>query len=134
MSVPRTHIREAGHIRPALNPLRPHPSRTYRIDHVFPRHKLRRDRLREAGYNEDKVERIVEQARDGLANLQLVDPDALRGYLEQHDMADLPEGLDGFLDFYHSRRERLRQRLIGVLGREPGSLIEEPSSPQTTPS
>ena len=39
-------------------------------------------------------------------------------------MVDLPEALHGFLDFYEARRERLRQRLVGVLGREPGSLAE----------
>jgi hypothetical protein len=122
------------------------PSRAYHVDHVFPRDRLRRDRLREAGYTEDQVERIVKQARDGLANLQLLpggenigkserlplewardkypNPDALRGYLEQNDMEDIPEGLDGFLDFYEARRDRLRRRLVTVLGREPGSLAE----------
>jgi hypothetical protein len=124
------------------------PGKTTHIDHIFPRDKLRRDRLREAGYTEEEVERIVKQARDGLANLQLLpggenigkserlplewarekyaDPQALGGYLEQNDMADLPEDLDGFLDFYENRRERLRERLVAVLGREPGSLTESP--------
>jgi hypothetical protein len=122
------------------------PSRAYHVDHVFPRDRLRRDRLREAGYTEDQVERIVKQARDGLANLQLLpggenigkserlplewardkypNPDALRGYLEQNHMEDIPEDLDGFLGFYEARRDRLRQRLVTVLGREPGSLAE----------
>jgi hypothetical protein len=107
--------------------------------------------LREAGYDEEQVERIVRQARDGLANLQLLpggenlgkserlplewarkqypNPDALRGYLEQNDMVDLPETLDGFLDFYDNRRERLRHRLVAVLGREPGSLAETKLAP-----
>jgi hypothetical protein len=111
------------------------------------------DRLREAGYTEEQVERIVKQARDGLANLQLLpggenigkserlplewarakypNPDALRGFLEQNDMGDLPEKLDGFLDFYEARRERLRQRLVGILGREPGSLAE--ADPEVAP-
>lgn len=126
--------------------LYPHvdPSKAHHIDHIFPRDRIRRDRLREAGYSEEQVERIVKQARDGLANLQLLpgpenigkqerlplewarakhpDPPALQGYLDQNDMADLPEDLAGFLDFYESRRERLRDRLIAVLGREPGSL------------
>jgi hypothetical protein len=47
---------------------------------------------------------------------------ALRGYLEQNDMTDLPEGLDGFLAFYDQRRDRLKRRLVSILGREPGSL------------
>lgn len=110
--------------------------------------RFRRDRLREAGYTEEQVERIVRHARDGLANLQLLpggenigkserlplewarekygDPQALGGYLEQNDMVELPEDLDGFLDFYERRRERLRERLVAVLGREPGSLTESP--------
>ncbi|MDQ6805759.1 MAG: DUF262 domain-containing protein [Actinomycetota bacterium] len=124
------------------------PAKTYHVDHIFPRDRLRRDRLRQAGYNEEHVERIITQARDGLANLQLLPggenigkserlplawarekyaaPQALGGYLEQNDMADLPEDLDGFLDFYEQRRDRLRERLVGVLGREPGSLAEAP--------
>jgi hypothetical protein len=55
------------------------------------------------------------------------DPQALDGYLEQNDMLDLPEDLDGFLAFYERRRERLRKRLVVVLGREPGSLMEAPA-------
>src|ERR1019366_1311365 len=35
------------------------------------------------------------------------DPLALRGYLEQNDMLDLPAGLVGFLDFYDRRHVRL---------------------------
>jgi hypothetical protein len=45
---------------------------------------------------------------------------------EQDDMVDLPEELAGLLDFYESRRERLRERLVAVLGRETGSLTELP--------
>lgn len=122
------------------------PGKTFHVDHIFPRDKLRRDRLRQAGYTEDQVERIIRHARDGLANLQLLpggenigkserlplewarekygNPQALNGYLEQNDMADLPDNLAGFLNFYECRRERLRERLIAVLGREPGSLTE----------
>ena len=121
------------------------PSKAHHIDHIFPRAKLRRDRLREAGYNEEQVERIIRECRDGLANLQLLpgkenigksdlfplgwaiqkygkDSAALLGYLEQNDMDDLPESLDGFLTFYDQRRDRLERRLVSILGREPGSL------------
>lgn len=122
-------------------------SKTCHVDHIFPRGKLRRDRLKEAGYDDEQVELIVKQCRDGLANLQLLpggenlgksdrlplewaaemyahSPDSLRGYLEQNDMIDVPQGLDGFLTFYNQRRERLRTRLVAILGREPGSLAE----------
>jgi hypothetical protein len=48
-------------------------------------------------------------------------------------MIDLPEDLDGFLDFYEARRDRLRARLVAVLGREPGSLSESPSAVSAAP-
>jgi hypothetical protein len=92
------------------------------------------------------TQRIVKLARDSLANLQLLpggenigkserlplewarekypNPQGLRGYLEQNDVVDLPENLEGFLDFYEQRRTRMRERLVAVLGREPGSLTE----------
>jgi hypothetical protein len=122
------------------------PGKTFHVDHIFPRDKVRRDRLRKAGYTDQQVEWIIRHARDGLANLQLLpggenigkserlplewasekyqDPRALGGYLEQNDMVDLPDDLAGFLDFYERRRARLRERLVAVLGREPGSLTE----------
>jgi hypothetical protein len=122
------------------------PARPYHIDHIFPRDRLRRDRLRKAGYTDEQVEWVVKHARDALPNLQLLpggenigkserlplqwaqerypNPNALSGYLEQNDMPDLPEDLEGFLDFFERRRARLRERLVAVLGREPGSLAE----------
>jgi hypothetical protein len=122
------------------------PGKPHHVDHIFPRDKLRRDSLREAGYADEQVERAIRHARDGLANLQLLpggenigksatfplewarakypDPQALNGYLEQNDMVDVPEGLQGFLEFYERRRERIRERLVAVLGAEPGSLEE----------
>jgi hypothetical protein len=122
------------------------PSRRFHVDHIFPRARFRRDRLREVGYDEDQIEHIIKQYRDSLANLQLLqggenigksdrlpldwarekyaDAEGLRRYLDENDMADLPEELDGFLDFYEARRARLMRRLVAVLGREPGSLSE----------
>lgn len=118
----------------------------FHVDHVFPQALLRRSRLREAGYDEEPVERIMKECRDGLANLQLLpggenigkgerlpsdwagaqfDATQLQGYLQQNDMEDLPEDLSGFLDFYDRRRERLRARLLGALGSGPGLLGEE---------
>jgi hypothetical protein len=125
------------------------PGKTYHVDHIFPRDRLQPQKLRQAGYTDGQIEQIVKQGRDGLANLQLlpggenigkserlpmewarekyVDTHALSGYLQQNDMADLPDGVDGFLDFFDQRRERLRQRLVTVLGRNPGSLAETSS-------
>lgn len=122
------------------------PAKAWHVDHVFPQAKLRRDTLRSAGYSEEQIERITTQAGDGLANLQLLpggenigkserlplqwareqygEGVRLQGYLEQNDMADLPEGIDGFLEFYEQRRSRMRERLVAVLGRDPGSLAE----------
>ena len=124
------------------------PSRSYHVDHIFPRAKLGRISLRKAGYDETEVDRIVTQLRDSVANLQLLpggenigksermpldwarqkypQQDALYGYLEQNDMGDLPDELEGFLAFYEQRRDRLRQRLVAVLGNQPGSLAASP--------
>jgi hypothetical protein len=129
-----------------LSILYPHvdPTRRFHVDHVFPQAKLRRDRLR-PHYEHASVERIVTQYRDGLANLQLLqgpenigksdelprawaharhDPARLDAYLRENDIEDLPADIDEFLSFYEQRRERMKERLVRVLGREPGSLRE----------
>lgn len=122
------------------------PSETHHVDHIFPRDKLNRPALRDAGYDDETVERVMKQMRDGLANLQLLpgpvnigksaqmplawaqqkypSQQALDGYLARNDMVDLPGDIKGFVPFFDARRERLRDRLVNVLGREPGSLIE----------
>ena len=41
---------------------------------------------------------------------------ALNHYLTTQLLTDLSETLDGFLEFYEARRERLRERLRAVLG------------------
>jgi hypothetical protein len=36
--------------------------------------------------------------------------------VHENDLADLPDTLDGFLEFFAARRSRMRQRLIAALG------------------
>ena len=74
---------------------------------------------------------------NGLANLQLLDgvknvqksdslpmpwvksvfPDehGRKTWLAGHDMHDLPEGIEGFVDFYDARRKRMRKRIGEIL-------------------
>jgi len=117
----------------------------YHVDHVFPQALLRPATLRRAGFSDEAVERVSRECRDGLANLQLLPgPEnigksdklpltwatqqypgsGLSAYLDQNDMADLPAELPGFTEFYDARRARLRDRLLAVLSRPPGSLDE----------
>lgn len=117
----------------------------HHVDHVFPQALLKHASLRRAGLGEEEIERISRECRDGLANLQLLPgPEnigksdklplewatrqypgsALSGYLEQNDMLDLPSEPSGFVEFYDARRARLRERLLAVLSRPPGSLDE----------
>jgi hypothetical protein len=98
----------------------------------------------DAGYDDDQIERIIKQLETASrtssscpagrnigkserlpldwARDRYPSADALQGYPEQNDMPNLPEGLDGFLVFHEHRRARLRDRLVAILGREPGSL------------
>lgn len=109
-------------------------------DHVFPRSLFTRTRLAKAGITPDDAEAMIERF-DRLANLQLLpgmanvqksatlplawvtdrfpDPVARQGWLATYDMHDVPEGLDGFLDFYDQRRTRILDRLRTALGSSP---------------
>lgn len=121
----------------------------FHVDHIFPRNKLTPKKLSEAGYSPSEIDEITRLYRDGLANLQLLPggenigksdrmplewakaqyPQAVayESYLERNDMKDAPDELDGFLDFYRARRDRLAERLVAVLGRAPGTLAEDPA-------
>ncbi len=131
-----------------------HTGQAFHVDHIFPRAKLTPQRLRDEGYNESDLNEIVQLCRDGLANLQILEGgenigksdqlplewanqqfpplDALAGYLARNDMDDVPETIIGFLAFYRARRERIVQRLLAVLGRQPGSLEEHEGSTDTS--
>ena len=102
------------------------------IDHVFPRSQFTPTRLTAAGVDESQIE----QFRDGcdrIANLQLLDrainnekrailpadwldrhcstEEAKQNYCDRHVLGDVPRKVPEFLEFYASRRDKLRERI-----------------------
>lgn len=112
-------------------------TKAFHEDHIFPRSRFTRSRLAKVGIAEEKIEEFMEKV-DGLANLQLLagvpntekqaklpaewlagphfPSDELRQtYIAENDLQGLPDGLDGFLEFYEARRERIQTRLRSFL-------------------
>ena len=113
----------------------------FHVDHIFPRAKFNRRDLRSAGYSDEKIESYTEKA-NGLANLQLLNgqenqekggklpSDWLNGkfspgreverqeYANHRLLGDVPD-LDGFEDFYATRREDLKERIRELVGLPP---------------
>lgn len=109
----------------------------FHIDHVFPISRFARAQLRKAGFQEDDIDMLAEHANK-LPNLQLlegamnnekraampaawlakhlVDSAAQRHYLEKHLLGGLSAEMGGFKTFYEARRERLRTKLMELLG------------------
>jgi hypothetical protein len=109
----------------------------YHQDHVFPRALLTETRLRRAGLVDEDAQEIV-RTRDDLPNLQL-----LRGslnlekartppydyirmirpvnkrqqYLANNDLEGVPSKLGEVAAFLDERREIMRERLAGILGK-----------------
>ena len=99
----------------------------FHVDHVFPRAKL---------YAPEEY--VSDYAVNGLANLQLLegaknvekqallpsdwlnqqfsDEAARRQYTQNHLLGEVPDGLHGFEIFYEARRERLKERIVQLLG------------------
>src|SRR5262249_42092240 len=124
-------------------------------DHIFPRSNLRsRAKLRAAGLPEDALP-LIEDYADRAANLQLLrGPENIskqaalpaawlekhfestvtrESWLREYDATGLPEGLDGFLEFYEARRARMRQRLTSLLGASQKEAVEITDAPQGVP-
>ena len=122
----------------------------FHVDHVFPRSRFTDARLRAAGISGDLFD-TMQDACNRLANLQLLegainvskqqtmpmdwavghypDANARAGYLASHDLHDLPGDLADFLDHYHARRERMKDRLGRLLGAaSSGSLTPLPEA------
>jgi len=108
----------------------------FHIDHIFPQTQLSNRSLATSGFDPEEIADIQERMH-GLGNLQLLEgtqnsqksgslpldwaknlwPDdaARTAWLAAHDMLDLPEDLQGFIDFFDARRDRLRDRIREVL-------------------
>ena len=112
----------------------------FHVDHIFPKARFTKQRLRCAGVPEDEIESYMEcvnrvanlQLLEGPINLeksekmpadwlksQYTDIDALnswkrRNFLEEHSL--VPETMEGFLGFYEDRRANMKKRLAHILG------------------
>ena len=111
----------------------------FHIDHVFPKSRFTSAKLKAAEVAEEDIEAYKGLA-DGLANLQLLDgqinsekraklPGAWleehfsdvqqrQHYCDLHLLGDVPSTINDFSDFYHQRRESLRQRIASLVQSE----------------
>ena len=111
----------------------------HHIDHFFPRSQLQRRRLEKYGIESAVIEECL-VARDRLGNLQLLEgllniskndslpaewmeavyPDGYQrqAVLDRHDLGQPPASATEFMDFYNSRRDRLKGRLTKLLSRK----------------
>ena len=108
----------------------------HHIDHIFPKSLLQPKRLEKQGYASTYIDDCV-AARDQLGNLQLLegllniskndklpsawltltypDPVICQAVLDRHDLGTIPATEAGFVSFYQSRRNLLKQRLTTLL-------------------
>jgi hypothetical protein len=112
-------------------------TKSFHEDHIFPRSRFTRARLAKAGVASDKIEEYLTRV-DALPNLQLLaglpnvekqtmlpaawldgphfPTGAARAtYIAENDLEDLPIDLDGFLEFFNVRRQRIEVRLRKAL-------------------
>lgn len=109
----------------------------FHIDHVFPKSRFTRPKLRKAGVPDEDFDEFGEMA-ECLANLQLLEgtgnleklaampADWIRAahpaeaartnYCKNHLLGIVPESIAEFRSFFEARREALRRRIIELLG------------------
>lgn len=109
----------------------------FHIDHVFPKSLFTSPRLRRAGVSEEQIDGFIEcvnrignlQLMNGVVNIDkraklpatwmqehfLNDDTERTNFLSQYLLEGLPESLQGFLDFYDTRRSALRGRIKELL-------------------
>ena len=122
-------------------------SKAFHEDHIFPRSRFTAKRLSDAGIHTEDIPAYLD-AVNQLPNLQLLSgirnveklanlPEAWLAaafptdvqrdtYLRENDLDGLPLQLEAFLKFFDARKERMRQRLIALLGATP--VPPEPTS------
>ena len=107
----------------------------FHIDHVFPKSRFTKPKLRKAGVAEESIEDFKEMA-NSLPNLQLLEgaeniekqatmpsewlttkiADVTRAnYCDIHLLGDVPETLPEFKTFYDARLEALRSKIVEML-------------------
>ncbi|MBN9601092.1 MAG: DUF262 domain-containing protein [Afipia sp.] len=109
----------------------------FHVDHVYPISRFTPARLQKQGFSAAEAE-VMAQHANTLPNLQLLEgainnekkaalptawlsthlPDATSQvhYRTKHELGDLPADLEGFEAFYAARRDRLRKKLVDLLG------------------
>lgn len=111
-------------------------SRHFHIDHIFPKGLFTSSKLRKANIPEEDIE-AYKQCSNKLANLQLLegssnnekrqklpadwyasmwpDPDSRSRHLNSIGIDYLPDSIDGFMEFYSSRKVILSARIAQAL-------------------
>jgi hypothetical protein len=108
----------------------------FHVDHVFPYARFRKAQLRKAGVPADDCEAVRDMA-NRLPNLQLLEgaenlakkaslpaewmrenmtPSVRSNYGDNHLLGVVPEAITDFVGFYEERRERMKARLVSLLG------------------
>ncbi|QDU37651.1 hypothetical protein Mal4_19660 [Maioricimonas rarisocia] len=119
----------------------------FHIDHVFPKSRFTKSRLKKAGVPDDDIDEFKELV-NCLPNLQLLEgaeniekqaampkewmeaaltASARTNYCDNHALGDVPESLTEFRQFYEARSGALRSRIVQLLAAKDA----EPSAPDT---
>jgi len=110
----------------------------FHVDHIYPISKFSKSKLRKHGYDDEEAEEMREWA-NCVANLQLLEgqlnkeknaalpnewldlkyPDnrGRTAYLELHNIAHIPDGIDGFTEFAKARWNTLNERMMQTLSK-----------------
>lgn len=112
-------------------------SKVFHEDHIFPRSRFTRKRLRAAGVPNDQVDQYLDscnllpnlQLMAGTANIEKQDSlpadwiasgfpndEKRKTYLAENDISGLPLEMTEFLIFFEARKNRIRERLVRALG------------------